>query len=450
LLVFGATVAAFTCPAFERSAEAHVEAQATPRVLTLDDALTMARRRNRALVVEQARLAQAQTSVDQAWAALFPTVVAQGKYTRNNTQFEFPQPKTIPDPMDPMKTITVPGPSLLIQPRNQLDGIASFTAPLIAPPAWAALDAVKTSAQSAEANFDVSETSVLFGVAQAFYAAGIADEVLATRRSGIDVASATLAGAQARLTAGTVTKVDVHRAELALVRAQQANREAGYGKEQAYRALATLIQADGPFKVQSSPPTQPPAAAGADELTTALKLRPEFRALTLTAESAEAQQRAYGWRWSPTLSGFGNARVFNYDNFARQRHSWAAGVQLDWVIFEGGNRDAQRHLAAAQATEARARADVLRDTVRDDLSNGRSLLATKRDAVDAAERSVQLSRETLELVRAQYQAGNITQVDLLSAQDALVLAELTLAQAHFDVATADLTLRRAAGTFPGK
>ena len=428
------TVVAF--PTLVASAEAHPDEHGSPRVLTLDDALNLARRRNRSLVVEQARLAQAQTSVDQAWASLFPTVVAQGKYTRNSDQI---------GPIDFPK-----GP-LTFQPLDQLDAVASLTAPLIAVPAWAALDAVKTNVRSAEANFDVSETSVLFGVAQAFYAAGISDEVLSARRSGIDVARATLAGAQARLTAGTVTKVDVHRAELAVVRALQAERDAKYGREQAYRALATLIQADGPFKVATSQPAAPaPSASASEEVTTALRLRPEFRALTLTAESADAQGRAYGWRWAPTVSGFGNARAFNYDNFLGKHRSWAVGAQLDWVIFDGGARDAQRHLAAAQAVEARARADVLRDTVRDDLSNGRSLLQTKRDAVDAAERSVTLSRETLELVRAQYEAGNITQVDLLAAQDALVLAELTLAQAHFDVATADLTLRRAAGTFPGK
>ena len=43
-----------------------------------------------------------------------------------------------------------------------------------------------------------------------------------------------------------------------------------------------------------------------------------------------------------------------------------------------------------------------------------------------------------------------TQLDLLQAQDTLVLSEVSLAQARFDVALADLELRRAAGTFPGR
>ena len=68
----------------------------------------------------------------------------------------------------------------------------------------------------------------------------------------------------------------------------------------------------------------------------------------------------------------------------------------------------------------------------------------------AAERAVELARETLRLIRAQYEAGTVKQLDVLQAQDALVGAEVALAQAHFDVALADVQLRRAAGAFPGQ
>ena len=181
-----------------------------------------------------------------------------------------------------------------------------------------------------------------------------------------------------------------------------------------------------------------------------MKLRPEFRALELSERSRAAERRAYGWKWSPTLSAFGSARVFNYDNFAREHHAWAVGVQLDWVLFDGGARDAQRHLADAQAQEADARAQVLRDLIRDDLADNHSLLETKRHAQGAAERQVALALETLDLVRTQYEAGNAAQIDLLQAQDGLTTAKEALAQAHYEVAVTELGLRRAAGTFPGQ
>jgi outer membrane protein TolC len=51
-------------------------------------------------------------------------------------------------------------------------------------------------------------------------------------------------------------------------------------------------------------------------------------------------------------------------------------------------------------------------------------------------------------VQVQYEAGKVTQLDLLQAQDSLVAAELGVAQARFALAVTDLELQRNAGTFP--
>lgn len=412
-------------------------AEAPAGVLTLDQALGIARKANRSLVVERAHLAQARTNLEMAWAALFPTVAAQGRYTRNNIEAAF----------DLGGENGAPPVHLTIQPKNQLDGTISATLPLIAPPAYAALEAVKSSVQASEADYQTSLSNVLLSVAQAYYAAGISDEVVSARQSSIEVARVTLQNAQTRFATGAVTRVDVDRAELAVVRAEQAVREARFGSEQAYRALSTLLQANQPFKVAM--PLSPTIKDEPFDLESALRLRPEFRSLDLGVRSLSEQARAYGWRWSPTLSAFGNARLFNYDTFALQRHSWAVGLQLDWVLYDGGIRDAQRHAAAAQARELAARKDVFRDAVRDDLANNRGLLETKRQAQSAAERQVDLAGETLELVRTQYEAGNAAQIDLLQAQDGLTAAKEALAQAHYQVAVTELGLRHAAGTFPG-
>jgi outer membrane protein/protease secretion system outer membrane protein len=412
---------------------AQAVAQESGPTLTLEQALQMGRKRNRSVIAERAKLLQAQTSVEQGWAALFPTVAAQGKYTHNNAKAEFAFPGTTT--------------SFLIQPVDQLDGSINVAAPLIVPAAYPALEAVKATARAADASYQVSEAQVLLSVAQTYCAAAVSDEVLLARRSNVLVNQATLKNAQVRFSAGSVTKVDVDRAELALVQAQQAERSAVFGQQKTYRALGTLIQQPLPFQVVT--PNLPPEAHDERDLDRALQLRPEFRALQESLQSQIKTADANGWRWSPSLSGFGLARKFNYDSFTGKRYAWALGLQLDWVLFDGGNRDAARHLAAAQAEESAARADVLRDSIRDDLADGRSDLETKQQGLSVAERSVELAKETLGLVRVQYEAGTVTQVDLLQAQDALVNSQQALAQAHYDVAAADLALRHAAGTFPG-
>jgi outer membrane protein len=426
LVAIAAAIAQFVT---ERPAHAETAGQgAAVRELTLEQALAMAKKGNHSLVAERARLLQAQANVDRAWTVLFPTIAAQGKYTRNNLEMAFN--------------------GLTFQPINQLDAAVQGTLPLLVPAAYPGLKAVNMNAKATEENVHAAENGLLFSVAQTFYASAIADEVVSVRKSSIDVARATLENARTRYSAGAVTKVDVERAEVALLRAEQMAREAATGREQTYRALGTLIQLDGPFQVRAARPKEADVAKEADDLSMTLRLRPEFRALEATIAAEEAETRSHGWRWAPSLSGFGNARVFNYDNFAGKSYAWAAGVQLDWLIYDQGVRDTQRRLAGALAAEATARAEVLRDTIRDDLANGRRQLETKTQAQQTFQRSVELAKNTLELVRIQYEAGQGTQVDLLQAQDSLVAAQEALAQAHLDVAVADLTLRRAAGTFP--
>lgn len=411
------------------------------RVLTLDEVLALAQKENSQLRVEKARFAQVETNLEEAWSALFPTVAAQGKYTRNNREFKFPV-------STPSQTGQATPPEFLtIQPKDQWDGSITVAAPLLAPAAYPAIEAVRSGVRSSEAEFIAAKTGVLFAVAQAFYTAAIADEMVAARQFGIEVAKATLRNAQTRFDAGTVTKVDVARAELARLRAEQFAREAKFGTEQAYRALATLIHAQAPFKVR--PSNDPPSNRTALNLETALQLRPEFRGLELALKSTQARQRAYAWRWAPTLSAFGSARIFNYDNFAREHRAWAVGATLDWVIYDGGNRDALRRRSLAQEQEFSTRLALLRDAIRDELADARGRLDTKHHAHETAERAVVLATETLELVRTQYEAGNAAQVDLLQAQDGLAIAKEDLARAHYELAMADLALRRAAGTFPG-
>jgi outer membrane protein TolC len=414
------------------------------RRLTLPDVLAQARKSNRDLKTARTRLDQAAISVDQAWVALYPQAVAQGKFTHNYKEVA----------IDPSSfgggsgggMMGAPSSPIVIQRGEQLDGTATVTVPLLVPWAYPGLSAARASYRSAEATYGLSETTVLVAAAQTFYQAAGADEVLRARHSAVEVARQGWNDARVRFSAGTVTTVDVARAELALVRAQQAERDADYGRAQAYRALGTIAQVDGPFAV--APGEVTPAAVNAADVDGALHLRPELAALEASLQAAAAQERASGWRWAPSLSAFGTGRVSNYSGFGGDPYFWAVGASLDWVLFDGGLRDVQRRTAHAQGRETTERILALRDTVRDDLANARLLLDTKRAAVESARKSVELARATLDLVRVQYESGATTQLALLEAQDNLVAADVGLAQARFELAIADLGARRAAGTFP--
>jgi outer membrane protein len=445
------------------------------RRITLDDALALARVHNRDLRAARERVVEAEAGVAQAQAALLPTVSAQGRYTRNYKQVDFDavafsQPtfdlanairtatattnpaeaQAIADVVEREQAALRNQPTVVIQKLNQLDGTVNAAVPLVSPPAYYGLAAAQSSRDASTAGFHVTEASVLLAVAQAYFAAAGTDELVVARQDAVKVATETFEVARARVAAELANQVESTRAETALVRVQQDLAEAENRRGQVYRALATLIGTHEPIAVQA-PPTLPDEPGPVEALVgEARTRRPEVAAERATIAAADASAKASAWRWSPVLSAFGFLHGQNYTGFSGDKYAWAVGLQLDWLLYDGGVRDAQRHIAQAQRREAEARLDLLADTVSDEVANARGTLETSRKGVSAAQRAVELARETLRLVRAQYDAGTARQLDVLQAQDALVGAEVALAQAHFDVALADLQLRRAAGEFPGR
>jgi len=443
------------------------------RTITLDDALALARSHNRDLRAARERIVEAEAGVAQARAALLPTVSAQGRYTRNYKEVDFDaiafaQPtfdvanairmatsnpaeaQAIADVVQRDQAALSSQPTVVIQKLNQLDGVVNGSVPLVSPPAYYGLSAAQSSRDASAAGFRVTESGVLLSVAQAYFAAAGTDELVVARQDAVKVATETFDVARARVAAELANQVESTRAETALVRAQQDLAEAENSRGQAYRALATLIGTREPILVEAVKTL--PAEPGAVEALVgeARTRRPEIAAERATIAAAEANARAGAWRWSPVLSAFGFLRGQNYTGFSGDKYAWGVGLQLDWLLYDGGVRDAQRHIAESQRREAEARLDLLADTVSDEVANARGTLETSRKAVGAAERAEELARETLRLVRAQYEAGTARQLDVLQAQDTLVGAEVALAQAHFNVALADLQLRRASGEFPGR
>ncbi|MBN1653511.1 MAG: TolC family protein [Deltaproteobacteria bacterium] len=418
---------------------------AAQRSLTLEEALQHARVHNRNLEAARARLDQSTADISQAWGVLLPQLSAQGKYTHNYKDVEVDPSRFMPSGSN------LPPPSgdpVFIQKREQFSAGLTALVPLVVPSAYPALSAVRRAHGARAAELSLTESTVLFSVAQSYFVAAGADEILVARNNAVTVAKQTLSNAQVLYQGGKATSVEVMRAQVAVVRAEQAEREARDIQARAYRALCTLIGAREPVRAVPSEALPEKASAREKLIEQALRKRPEFSLYQESMEAADANGDAAAWRWAPTLSAFGNLQAFNFKGFSGDNYSWALGLQLDWIIYDGGVRDAQSERASAQKREYEARLYALSDTVSDEIANAREALATKRSALQSAMRAAELSRETLRLVRIQYEGGKATQLDLLQAQDSLVAAEVAVAQARFALALADIELKKDAGLFP--
>ena len=463
-------------------------AEGPSRSLTLDEALGLARQHNRDIAVAREHLNQVATDIDKAWANLLPVVNMQGKYTLNNKEVTLSlapgplsalsgqlQKDIISDLYAKAAAAGQGGPSaavtaeqaqianycaanpnssecssapIVIQKQNQLDFSLSATVPIIVPWAWQQLKAAREGLVAQQKTTEATEAQVLLQVAAAFYAAAGNDERTTALGHGVEVARKTADDARTRLAAGVVNRVDVARADVALMRAEQTLREQLDTTSVSYRSLRTLIGLGEPFHVV---PVDEPAPAARNPLElvhSAWTLRREVLAYDRQLIAADANALSARLRWAPTLSAFGLFRAFNYAGFADQNWAAAAGLQLDWILYDAGSRQALDKQFSSLAREIKLRREQAKDQIADDVANLLGNLETKRTGLTTARREVELARETLELVRVQRDAGTATQLDLLSAQDSLVNAELRVANLRFDLGLTELQLERAAGTFP--
>jgi outer membrane protein TolC len=318
------------------------------------------------------------------------------------------------------------------------------------PYAYGALRAARLSERSNAASFEVTESSVLLSVAETFYTAAGADELVRARQNAVSVANQTWQDAKSRVAAGFVNAVEATRAEVSLVRAGQDEAEAENTRSSVYRSLRTLLGVHEGVVVAPTRTTPSPAPSVPALVEQARSLRPEFAEYRTAVESANATESSNAWRWAPTLAGFGTARLSNYRGFAGDKYAWAVGAELDWTLYDGGTRDAERRRASADARENSARLEQLAESIADEVANAAGTLETKWRALDAAKHAQDLSEDTLRIVRAQYAAGTASELDVLDAQDSFVSAEVALVRAHFDFSLADLELQKAAGLFPPK
>ncbi len=151
------------------------------------------------------------------------------------------------------------------------------------------------------------------------------------------------------------------------------------------------------------------------------------------------------------LSGQGAYNDENIDTSIPQNdNSWAIALEVTETLYAGGRVGA--NIAASRAAREAALAD-LRATMADELLRVRvgfldALLA--REQINVQQENVRLLEERLQQVRHRFEAGTVSNFDLLRAEVALANArpDLIEARSAFDIALANLKL--AMGTGPNE
>jgi outer membrane protein TolC len=245
-----------------------------------------------------------------------------------------------------------------------------------------------------------------------------------------------------------VLNVQVERDEAELSRLQAAN-DAAVANENLVRLLGLAPGS----RVEPTEPVAPSAAADErlEELVgRALEARPEIAGLRARAAAAEAEIRIARSATLPQASldgGFDyarpNLRILPLTD--TWNDSWRIGVNVSLRAFDGGRTSAAVAQARAQADAALRRLADFERRVRLDVTASTLDLASRRAALEVAERNLEAARENVRVSQDRYREGLIPVSELLDAQNRLLRSGLERTTSATLLRQARANLDRAVG-----
>ena len=300
---------------------------------------------------------------------------------------------------------------------------------------------------------DAVENGLVAALTDGWYSVRAAEEQIQTAEASIQTVTAQLEESRARHEQGSGLRTDVLSLEVRLAQSEELLLRARNGRALGLAVLAQLagLEQDEELDLAGAASVPRISCASLDEaFALAESSRPELEQARRRVQQAERGGRiadsafmpradlfARGWRDSPDL------------DFGSSRDNWALGVSLSWDFFDGGQRGAGVDEAQARLDEARRAAQKARLAVQLDVRTAWLRVTDAEARLRVARKASATAEETLQLVRAQYEAGAATITRYLEAELMNTEARTRRTSASYDLERAGADLARATGHYKG-
>jgi cobalt-zinc-cadmium efflux system outer membrane protein len=406
------------------------------QALTLEAAVDSALASHPSVLAADARVDAADARRKEARSRLLPTVAAGGSLVR----FQEPMVVAPLHGFDPTNPPTFD--------RTLIQGQVGLEYTLFD---GGARDATIRSAEASEGAVgfqrDATTMELLEAVATAYTGVLATREVRQAAARQVAALDAEHTRAQQRLREGTAARVEVMRAEAALLdaRAQQASADARASL--AERNLARLMGLPaGALENRPLDDVAPRAAAVLDSTATT---DPRIEAARRAVDAARARLDQERAGRLPSLKA--SAGLQNYGSSTGDyAHEWQAGVKLSWPVFTGGARSAAIQNARAELVVAQQELRRTELAVSGAVDQADAALAEATARVQALDASVAQWEEVERIEALSLETGAGVQQDYLKAEAALFQARAGRARARYDEILAHVGRARAQGRLDRK
>lgn len=399
----------------------------TARPISLDEALTMARKNAPAAIQAEGRVRTARADVRSSVAAFIPNVSLSLGGTR-----QYSNTRTRVDP-NTGQIIILPN-----TPWSYSAGLSANVAVFEGGARFFDYKQARASVTSATANQLAQHYFVDLSVKQAYFAVLAARESENAARAELDQAVQQRRVAVLKVRSGSATKSDslraviqVNNANLAVLQAQNDLRSANAALTRAVGATELMTASE------SEDVERPVVELDHAALAALVDVGPTVQAAQADLDAARALHSSAWTTYLPSITasygrsgtGSGEDMWFTGDDLG---YSGALRLGVSFPIFNQYGRESQVVRSDVAEDNANAGLRDARLAARENLTRFLGDYQTALQQVDAQTASVAAAEEDLRVQQRRYSVGEGTLLDLLASQTQLVQARETLIRARYD------------------
>ena len=250
-----------------------------------------------------------------------------------------------------------------------------------------------------------------------------------------------------RFEQGIASGLDRRRARRQVTSGQQAVYEAEAALEEAKLRLANLVQAELTADYELTDVHrffQPESVVASDVLRAAMEKRPDYIAAKSRVESAKMNVRAALSARLPHLEFYADLGQSGR-TVATTKTTYTVQGSVVVPLYFGGRASAGKTRADASLMEAEASLDAIRSEVEMEVRIALSGINYSRLEVEAADETVSIAEEEVDLTMTRFQSGISDNSDVVLAQERLARAKQDRIRALYNRNLARAALHRSAG-----
>ncbi len=419
----------------------------SPRVegeLCLEEAVKLSLRYNKQLLSTLQEKEKARGRITEAYSEVLPKLNLGANYTR----------------LDEVATVDLGVMSFPMGDEDNYSCRVNVTQPLFT--GGRAAIAVRTSQLFmflSDEKVRGALEQVIYGVAESYYSALLAERMIDVQRDALNAARAHLEDVRSRERHGVATEYDVLRARVEVSNFKAELIEQRNRRDQSLKKMfkAMGVSQKSNVNLITEMEYKPVHIDFENAVRKGYKNRPDIYQASLSLDLQKESFKAVRTRYLPDINAFFWHQWAKPDPHSASKIEWGtewqAGLNLSWPIFDGMAREGKiiQERAALkqkelQLTDAEAQAILEIRAALDNMQNTEELVESQRLNLERADRA-------LNLVNAGYREGINTEVEVLDATAALTRARALYYNALYRHTMARINMQKAMGALgpePGR